>query len=384
MIWDSPIIGSEDIVHDLLEPVEEEVIPEISFHAMTRTEHPQIMCVIGQLKNKKVMLLIDGGSTHNFIDEAIISKLALPINREKKFQVMVANREKIDCVGQCRALIINIEGYPVIIDFYILPVATCQLVLGVQWLQTLGPVEMDYKQLTMSFKEGDFSHIFRGIRPTSLTALSDKELYGLHGVGLFFQILSVGSSAQFPSYPSEVSSLLEQYSFIFAAPTGLPPQWEHDHHIPLQPQTGPISVRPYQYPYYQKNEIEKMVHELLQSGLIRPSRSPFSSPVLLVKKLDGAWRFCIDYRALNDITIKDKYPIPMIDELLDELHGSKIYSKLDLQSGYHQIRVQEEDIPKTAFRTYEGHYEFVVMPFSLTNAPSTFQSLMNKLFPPHL
>jgi hypothetical protein len=384
MIWDSPIIGSEDIVHDLLEPVEEEVIPEISFHTMTRTEHPQIMRVIGQLKNKKVMLLIDGGSTHNFIDEAIVSKLALPINREKKFQVMVANREKIDCVGQCRALIINIEGYPVIVDFYILPVATCQLVLGVQWLQTLGLVEMDYKQLTMSFKEGDTLHIFRGIRPTSLTALSDKELYRLHGVGLFFQILSVGSSAQFPSYPSEVSSLLEQYSFIFAAPTGLPPQWEHDHHIPLQPQTGPISVRPYQYPYYQKNEIEKMVHELLQSSLIRPSRSPFSSPVLLVKKADGAWRFCIDYRALNDITIKDKYPIPVIDELLDELHGSKIYSKLDLQSGYHQIRVREEDIPKTAFRTYEGHYEFVVMPFSLTNAPSTFQSLMNKLFRPHL
>ena len=220
-------------MHDLLEPVEEDVVPEISFHAMTGTEHPQTMRVIGQIKNKKVTLLIDGGSTHNFIDEAIVSKLALPVNREKKFQVMVANREKIDCVGQCRALTINIEGYPVLADFYILPVAACQLVLGVQWLQTLGPVEMDYKQLTMSFKEGDTSHIFHGIKPTSLTALSDKELYGLHGVGLFFQILSVGSSNHFPSYPSAVSSLLEQYSSVFAAPTGLPPQREHDHHIPL-------------------------------------------------------------------------------------------------------------------------------------------------------
>ena len=161
---------------------------------------------------------------------------------------------------------------------------------------------------------------------------------------------------------------------------GLPPEREVEFTIDLILGTEPISIPPYKMASAELRELKAKLEELLSKGFIRPSISPREAPVLFVKKKDGSLRLCIDYRQLNRVTIHNQYPLPRIDELFDQLQGSRVYSKIYLRSGYHQLRVQEGDVPKTVFRTRYGHYEFLVMPFGLTNAPTAFMDLMNRVF----
>lgn len=193
------------------------------------------------------------------------------------------------------------------------------------------------------------------------------------------QFCLVTDDVQTEIIPEAVQKLLADNVSIFDEPEGLQPQRPFDHTIPLIPGAMPVNVRPYRYTPSQKDEIENQVQEMLAKGIIQPSSSPFSSPVLLVKKKDGSWRFCVDYRHLNAITVKNKYPLPIIDELLDELAGAQWFTKLDLRAGYHQIGMHIEDEHKTAFQTHHGHFEFRVIPFGLTSAPATFQSVMNNI-----
>ncbi|GKE54542.1 putative reverse transcriptase domain-containing protein, partial [Tanacetum coccineum] len=152
--------------------------------------------------------------------------------------------------------------------------------------------------------------------------------------------------------------------------SGIPPARQVEFQIDLVPGVAPVARAPYRLAPSEMKELAEQLQELSDKGFIRPSSSPWGAPVLFFKKKDGSFRMCIDYRELNKLTVKNRYPLPRIDDLFDQLQGSSVYSKIDLRSGYHQLRVREEDIPKTAFRTRYGHYEFQVMPFGLTNAPA--------------
>ena len=168
---------------------------------------------------------------------------------------------------------------------------------------------------------------------------------------------------------------LKQYKDCFSdeLPFEVPPvRNEDDHRIDLSPGSAPPNRPPYRVSRAQQEEIMTQVQELLEKGLVRPSSSPFCSPVLLVQKKDGTYRMCVDYRALNKSTIKNRFPVPRIEDIFDKLQGSSYFSRIDLKSGYHQIRIVPEDIHKTTFRTSFGLYEFLVMPFGLTNALTTF------------
>lgn len=234
----------------------------------------------------------------------------------------------------CYATHISINQEHFILDLLTIPLGGFDIVLGVQWLHSLGPIVWDFSLLTMRYqRQGQIT--WRGVAPA-------QPALHLHSVSAIGELMA---------------KLLTEFSPVFDEPRGLPPPRSHDHRIHLLLGINAVVVRPYRYPTTQKDELERQCAAMLEKGIIRRSSSAFSAPVLLVKK-DGSWRFCVDYRTLNDKTVKDKFPIPMDKELLDELKGARFFTKLDLCSGYHQVRMAPDDVEKTAFHTHEGLFEF--------------------------
>ena len=371
-------------------PLQESVPAQISLHALSGHGAPETLRLTGFICEHRVQILIDGGNTHNFLQQELVALLQLQPQETSTLRVTVGNGEELQCTQVCPNLAVKIQKHEFPVDLHVLPIRGADVVLGVQWLKALGPVLTDYTALTMKFIYNGQLIELVGDRDLSFQMISPSQLRRLVDTGntsTFFHIKmepSLETPMTITHLIPAVQKLLSKHAFLFQPLSTLPPSRATDHIIPLLPNSAPVNVKPYRYPHFQKQEIETQVAAMLRQGHIQHSSSPFSSPVLLVKKRDGSWRFCVDYRALNAITVRDRFPIPTVDELLDELGGAVWFSKLDLMQGYHQILMRESDIGKITFRTHHGHYEFCVMPFGLCNAPSTFQATMNRLFQPHL
>ncbi|XP_042980015.1 uncharacterized protein LOC122310203 [Carya illinoinensis] len=378
-----------------VEPSEEEGDAELSLNAMSGVQKPTSMRVMAWIGKFEITLLVDSGSTHNFINANIVTKVGLKPSTIEPFEVKVANGDKLRCEGLVREVKMNVQGVRIVADLHVLSLVGLDVVLGNAWLKGVGKVVHDYDKMTMEFRLGAKKRLWRATTSKdvkSCEAITFEKLCK-GGASCFAVILATqeaplevgkgedkGKGEDLTLLPVEVQEVLRDHWKVLEVPKALPPSRPFDHRLILVDESKPVNVPPYRYAHFQKEEIERQVEEMLKGGLIRPSNSPFSSPVLLVRKKDGTWRFCTDYRALNEATVKDRFPIPTVDEMLDELHGARVFSKLDLRAGYHQIRMRDEDVHKTAFRTHSGHFEYLVMPFGLCNAPSTFQAAMNTIF----
>ncbi|GKB80299.1 ty3-gypsy retrotransposon protein, partial [Tanacetum coccineum] len=347
--------------------------PHISLNSLAGIPIHNTMRVKGHVLKQLLHILIDSGSTHNFLDLYKAKKMGCHIRKTCPLSVSVAGGNKLISQYMVKDFQWKIQGVLFTTDVMMLPLGGCELVLGVQWLSTLGTIQWNFKELRMEFMFQGKKIVLRGTNQSELTWMSGKSFskkfnqQDAYVASICCMVPSATLHLMQSSVESgiggnmEMQALLEEYADVFEEPKTLPPHRSFDHQIPLKYRDVNVNVRPY-----------------------RPSHSPFSSPIVMVKKKDGSWRMCIDYRQLNKFTIKDKFQITVIEELIDELQGAQVFFKLDLRSGYHQIRMKEEDVYKTSFKSHEGHYEFVVIPFGLINAPSTFQALMNCVFNPFL
>ncbi|KAL0536920.1 hypothetical protein IC582_025883 [Cucumis melo] len=328
------------------------------------------------------LVLFDSGSSHSFISSAFVSHARLEV--EPLHQILSVSTPSGECMlskEKVKACQIEISGHVIEVTLIVLDMLDFDVILGMDWLAANhASIDCSRKEVTFNppslasfkFKGGGSKSL-----PQVISAIRASKLLSQGTWGILASVVDTREAdVSLSSKP-----VVRDYPDVFPEELpGLPPHKEVEFAIELEPGTVPISRAPYRMAPAELKELKVQLQELLDKGFIRPSVSPWGAPVLFVKKKDGSMRLCIDYRELNKVTVKNRYPLPRIDDLFDQLQGATVFSKIDLRSGYHQLRIKDEDVPKTAFRSRYGHYEFIVMSFGLTNAPAVFMDLMNRVF----
>ena len=347
---------------------------------------PDVVTGIIFILDHDAYTLVDPGATHSFASTPFLDRFQIKIQPlEGRMRVSLPAGDPLVSNRVVRDSRVLIGGQEFPADLVALNRRDFDVVLGMYRLSRHRATVDCYKKEVKLHRPGKLEVKFRGIRrelsSSMISAMTAQRMLrkGCHGYLAY--VVETGKEG---TLVDEIL-VVREFSNVFPYDiSGLPPDREVEFTIDLIPGIEPISIPPYRMALAELRELKAQLEELLSKGFIWPSISPWGAPVLFVKKKDGSLRLCIDYRQLNSVTIRNQYPPPRIDELFDQLQGSRVYSKIDLRSGYHQLRVQEGDVPKTAFRTGYGHYEFLVMSFGLTNAPTAFTDLMYRVFQPYL
>ncbi|GJX13096.1 putative reverse transcriptase domain-containing protein [Tanacetum coccineum] len=348
-------------------------------------QDPNVVTGMFLLNQHLVKVLFDSGADRSFISISLASKLNIPsITIDTFYDIEMADGNLVSTNTVIKGCTLTLLNQPFKIDLMPIKLGSFDVVIGMDWLSKYhAKILCDEKVIHIPINGETL--IIRGDRSkTRLNLISciKTKRYISRGCQVFMiQVMEKKSDEK----KLEDISVVKEFPDVFPEDLpGLPPVRQVEFQIDLIPGAAPVARTPYRLAPSEMQELSNQLQELTDRGFIRPSTSPWGAPVLFVKKKDISFRMCIDYRELNKLTIKNLYPLSRIDDLFDQLQCSSIYSKIDLRSGYHQLRVREEDIPKTAFRTRYGHYEFQVMPFGLTNAPAVFMDLMNRVCKPYL
>ncbi|GJS27544.1 putative reverse transcriptase domain-containing protein [Tanacetum coccineum] len=345
------------------------------------------------LNNRYASILFDTGADRSFVSTAFSSRIVItPTALDHDYNVELADGRIVGLNTIIRGCTLNLLNHPFNIDLMPVELGSFDVIIGMDWLAKYHAVIVCAEKIVripfgdeILIVRGDGSSNKHGTRLNIISCTKAQE-YLTKGCHVFLaNITATKDEDKSKEKRLEDVPVVQEFPEVFPEDLpGIPPTRQVEFRIDLVPGATPVARAPYRLAPSEMKELAEQLQELTDKGFIRPSSSPWGAPVLFVKKKDGSFRMCIDYRELNKLTVKNRYPLPRIDDLFDQLQGSSIYSKIDLRSGYHQLRVREEDIPKTAFRTRYSHYEFQVMSFGLTNAPAMFMDLMNRVCKPYL